>query len=246
METRRYLHAADAAVLTLIGFLVAVPCARPDEAPSALQDQSLQADRRLVQGRFREAIPLYRDWLLTHPTDAASHNRLGLCLQKTGQARAARHEYEQATKIDRCYADAWNNLGTIDHVRGKCKRAVASYRKAVGCKPESPLFQRNLGAAYLELGDFRRSAEAYGEALRLDPDALEVASGFGVPVSGALLAKRYFEVAKDAARRGELETALQLLGRARFLGLQDFARSVAGEQAFAKLLADPRYAEQLR
>jgi Flp pilus assembly protein TadD len=246
METRRYLGAADAALVTLLASLMLPAALRADAGAPVVQDQSLRADQLMAQGRMREAIPLYRDWLQLRPSDAASHLRLGLCLQTTGQAREARREYEKATKIDRCYADAWNNLGTLDHVRGKCKRAVAAYRQAVQCKPESAAFHRNLGAAYLELGDFPRSAEAYAEALRLDPSSLASISRLGVSINGARLAKRYFEVAKDAARRGQLETALQLLNRARWLGLEDFARSVAGEKAFAKLLADPRYAEQLR
>jgi Flp pilus assembly protein TadD len=242
METRRSLQVVTTLTLLLLG---AAPSARADLIATLAEDQGRQADMLVVQSRFREAIPKYREWLKTHPEDASSFNRLGLSLQKTGQAKEARHAYERATKIDRCFAEAWNNLGTLDHVRGKCKRAISAYRKAVACKPDSAVFQRNLGTAYLELGDVVRSARAYGEALRLDPSVLDLVAGYGVSVNGDHLAKRFFEVAKDCARRDELETAVQLLNRARVLGLEDFARTVAGERAFAKLLADPRYAEQL-
>jgi Flp pilus assembly protein TadD len=204
------------------------------------------ADLLLAAGRFREAIVEYRSWLTTHPGDAAAHNRLGLCLQKTGQAKPARKEYEKAVDIDRCYAEAWNNLGTLDHLRGKHKRAVTSYRKAVDCKPETAQFHTNLGAAYLDLGDLAQSARSYAEALRLDPFVLDTVSMLEMSVSSADAAKRYFGLAKACASRGELDAALKFLQRARAHGLRDFSQAVAMERAFADLLADPRYAEQLR
>jgi Flp pilus assembly protein TadD len=252
MENRRSSKAARPAALALILLGAAAPlCAQLEaslaaSAPPVSSDLARQADALLAQGRMREAIPLYRAWLKANPGDATSQNRLGLSLQKTGQGNEARRHYEQATKLDRCYAEAWNNLGTLDHVRGKCKKALGAYRKAVACRPDSALFQRNLGAAYLELGDVSRSAQAFSEALRLDPTVLDPVSGYGVSISGARLARRYFEVARSCAQRGELENALRLLNRAHALGLDDFARTVASDRAFAGLLADPQLADQLR
>jgi Flp pilus assembly protein TadD len=226
--------------------LLSAPAVPSEQAPAPpVQDWSRRGDLLLAQGRFREAIVEYRAWLRTHPSDAPAHNRLGLALQKTGQEKHARRAYEQAIKVDRCYAEAWNNLGTLDHVRRKYKQAVASYRRAVQCKPEGARLHANLAAAYLDNGDLFQSSRSYSEALRLDPTILE-AEAAGVTVATPVAAQRFFDLAKASVLRRDLDAAVKLLLRARALGLQDFAKRVARERAFAELLADPRYAELLR
>jgi Flp pilus assembly protein TadD len=204
------------------------------------------ADALLRQGRFQEALVEYRAWLAQHADDAAAHNRLGLCLQKTGDGKAARRAYTRATELDRCYAEAWNNLGTVEHVGGRFKKAVAAYRKAIECKPETAQFHRNLGSAYLDLDDLPRSAHAYNEALRIDPAILDTVSGLEVSVSSATAAKRYFALARACAIHDQPAAAVRFLRRARTYGYTDFDQAVASEPAFAGLLANPLYAELLR
>src|SRR5262245_40658703 len=63
------------------------------EGDAAAEHKSL-ADGLMAQGSFKEAIQEYRLWLAQHPHDAAASTRLGICLQKTGNSKAARREYE--------------------------------------------------------------------------------------------------------------------------------------------------------
>src|SRR5262245_38942403 len=127
---------APALVLLAAASAAGQPTQNPAGAP-AVQESSRTADLLLAQGHFQDAIVEYRRWLSTHPNDAPAHNRLGLALQKSRQDKAAKQEYQRAVKIAPCYAEAWNNLATLDHVRGRYKKAVAAYRKAIECKPES-------------------------------------------------------------------------------------------------------------
>ncbi len=53
---------------------------------------------------------------------------------------------------------------------GKWEKAVASYRKALAQDSSDPVLYGHLGLAYLELGRFPESLEAYGQASRLTPD----------------------------------------------------------------------------
>jgi Flp pilus assembly protein TadD len=214
--------------------------------PADPADLGRLADLLFRTGRFREAIGEYREWLKLHPNDAGRRNRLGVCLQKAGDHKGARREYERAIKIDSCHAEAWNNLASLEHVRGKLSKAVSGYAKAVACKPEVAVFHRNLGSAYMDTGDLVRSALEYGEALRLDPAVLDTVSGLEISLNTMAAGQRYFALAKVCAKRDDLEAALRFLRRARACGLENFARVVASEPAFAEMLAIPRYAELLQ
>jgi Flp pilus assembly protein TadD len=239
----------------VVSLLVALPpvgsteetAAAPAPAPPTEPAERVRlADLLFRTGRYKEAIGEYREWLRLHPNDAARHNRIGVCLQKAGDSKGARREYERAIKIDTCYAEAWNNLASLEHVRGKLSKAVSAYAKAVQCKPDVAVFHRNLGAAHMDAGDLVRSALEYGEALRLDPTVLDTVSGLEISVNTMAAGKRYFALAKVCAKREDLEAALRFLRRARSCGLENFARAVEAEPAFAEMLAIPRYAELLQ
>ncbi|MFM7856350.1 MAG: tetratricopeptide repeat protein, partial [Flammeovirgaceae bacterium] len=46
----------------------------------------------------------------------------------------AAYYYEEAIKLDGCYADAHNNLGTINFQQKKWEQALANYNRAIECK----------------------------------------------------------------------------------------------------------------
>src|SRR5689334_10004223 len=41
-----------------------------------------------------------------------------------------------AVKLDSCFADAWNNLGSLYFNQKKYEQAVDNYNKAITCKPD--------------------------------------------------------------------------------------------------------------
>jgi tetratricopeptide (TPR) repeat protein len=133
-----------------------------------------------------------------------------------------------------------NNLGTLEHGRGKYKQAIAAYSRAIQMKPGSAVFHRNLGAAWFSRGDLDKALEAWGEAFRLDPASLD-ADAVKVPGAGASLAQQYYLYAKLLAARGELDRALEFLARAQAAGFREFGR-LERDHDFAQLVSDPRYA----
>jgi tetratricopeptide (TPR) repeat protein len=212
---------------------------------SAFLEQRRLADVLMSQGRFGEAIVEYRRWLVLHPGDAGAHTRLGVCLQKTNQTKAARRAYERAVQIEPCYAAAWSNLGTLEHVKRNFKRAVFDYRKAVDCAPDVARSHRNLGAVYLDMGDMLASTRSYAEALRLDPYVFEAASTLDVSTASDTTVEQYLALARVFALRGQKDGALKFIAMARARGFHDVSR-LATDRAFADLVTDPRYGELLR
>ena len=240
MRTRAtaVLAAFAAAVLAAAS---AVAADLPVQAKGATMSETLQRAELLVARQdWTGAIAAYREAIAASPSDASLRNRLGICYQRKGDAKAARDAYRKALDLRKDYPEAWNNLGTIDHARGKYKQAVAAYSRAIQTNPQDPVFYKNLGAAWLARGDVEKALEAWNEAFRLDPGTFESGT-VGVPTAGVSLARQYFLYAKLLAARGETEKALEYLAKAHAAGFNDFGK-VEKDQDFVGLVADPRYA----
>jgi tetratricopeptide (TPR) repeat protein len=219
----------------------AVAADLPAQAKGATVAETLQRAEVLVARQAWDgAIAAYREAIAASPNDASLRNRLGICYQRKGDAKAARAAYKKALDLRKDYPEAWNNLGTIDHSRGKYKQAVSAYSKAIQMSPQDAVFHKNLGAAWLARGDVERALEAWSEAFRLDPGTFE-SQAIGVPTPGVSLSRQYYLFAKLLAARGETEKALEYLAKAHAAGFQDFAK-VERDQDFVSLVADPRYA----
>ena len=219
----------------------AVAADLPAQAKGATAVDTLQrAELLAARQSWDGAIAAYREAIAASPKDAALWNRLGICYQRKGDAKAARAAYKKALDTRKDYAEAWNNLGTLDHARGKYKPAVSAYGKAIQLKPQDAVFYKNLGAAWLARGDVEKALEAWNEALRLDPNGFE-GDAVEVPAAGVTLARQYYLYAKLLAARGETEKALEYLVKAHAAGFTDFGK-VEGDRDFASLVVDPRYA----
>ncbi|MFQ5738834.1 MAG: tetratricopeptide repeat protein [Acidobacteriota bacterium] len=61
----------------------------------------------------------------------------------------------------------WYDQGVKAAAKGKSKKAIQLYRKAVDREPEFLPGLHNLGAEYVKIGDFRKSVEVLEKAVRL-------------------------------------------------------------------------------
>jgi len=236
MRTRNLALFAMAALAASTAAADLPALAKGATAVDTLQRAELLVARQSWDG----AIAAYREAIAASPKDAALQNRLGICYQKKGDAKAARAAYKKAVDLRKDYAEAWNNLGTLDHARGKYKPAISAYGKAIKLSPQDAVFHRNLGAAWLARGDVERALEAWTEAFRLDPAGFE-RDAIGVPAAGVSLARQYYLYAKVLAARGDVEKALEYLAKAHAAGFNDFGK-VEHDRDFATLVVDPRYA----
>jgi Flp pilus assembly protein TadD len=219
----------------------AVAADLPAQAKGATTAETLQKAEVLVaRQNWAGAIAAYREAIAASPNDASLRNRLGICYQRKGDAKAARAAYKKAIDLRNGYAEAWNNLGTLDHSRGKYKQAISAYSKAIQTNPQDAVFHKNLGAAWLARGDVERALEAWNEAIRLDSATFE-SQAIGVPTPGVSLSRQYYLYAKLLAARGDTEKALEYLAKAHAAGFNDFAK-VEKDHDFVSLIADPRYA----
>jgi tetratricopeptide (TPR) repeat protein len=227
--------------MAVLAASVAVAADLPAQARGATALDALQrAELMVARQSWNDAIAAYKEAIAASPSDPALRNRLGICYQRKGDAKAARAAYQKALDLRKDYPEAWNNLGTLDHARGKYKQAISAYGKAIKLNPKDAVYHKNLGAAWLARGDMERALEAWTEAFRLDPATFE-SDAIKVPAAGVTMAQQYYLYAKLLAARGETEKALEYLVKAHAAGFRDFAK-VEKDGDFATLITDPRYA----
>jgi tetratricopeptide (TPR) repeat protein len=201
-----------------------------------------RADALAARRSWGEARDAYLEALRS---TASLHNKLGICYQHLGEQGQARAEYERAVELRPDYAEAWNNLGTLDHAMRAYDRAVVAYDKAIALQPGNPVFYKNLGLAWLAQDRVEEALTAWSRALGLDPAILTAADPESIPAGESNLGRQYYLYAKLVAARGDVATALELLGTARDHGFRDFG-AAAQDPDFASVVEDPRWASLTR
>jgi tetratricopeptide (TPR) repeat protein len=118
MKTRT-LGLALAAILTA-GLAVAADLPARDEGESALGP--------LPPASMGDVFSARKDWAAARDAyrkaieeSATLYNRLGICQQRLGDVVAARKAYTTAIELRPGYAEAWNNLGTLEHAPGSSR-----------------------------------------------------------------------------------------------------------------------------
>ena len=214
----------------------------PESPPKLTPDQ--RGDVYMARKMFRDAIDAYREGPQSSPM---TWNKIGIAYHQLGDLNAARRNYEKAIKVDKTYADAVNNSGTIFYAQKKYKTAIARYRKAISLKPDAASFWSNLGTAYYSRGKFAEMTEAYQKALELDPDVFEHRGIVGTELQDRTVADRaryHYEMARMYAKAGKNELALQYLRKSLEEGLKDKIKMTSTPE-FAGLRETPEFKELL-
>src|SRR4051794_41170499 len=102
-------------------------------------------DLYMARKMYREAIDSYK----TGPQNSAIiWDKIGVAYHQLGDLNAARKAYEHAVKLDKKYADAINNIGTIFYAEKKYRSAISRYNRALQFAPDSASIWSNLGTAW--------------------------------------------------------------------------------------------------
>jgi len=124
-------------------------------------------------GRFAEAEAAFRTVIRLQPDIALGYQALGTVQQSVGDLDGARDSYQTALRF-RPSTGAYSNLGVIHHWQGRYEEAIAAYQKASELRPRHPLYYRNIGDAYMRLGDTLKARASYGVSVSLLEDELRV------------------------------------------------------------------------
>jgi Flp pilus assembly protein TadD len=85
------------------------------------------------------AVPVSAD----SRSEAKSQVAFGINVAEKGLWREAAIHWEQATKLDPNYAEAWNNLGVAYEQQGRFEDALKAYKKAMELQPGNQMVRQN-------------------------------------------------------------------------------------------------------
>lgn len=203
-----------------------------------------RGDVYMARKMFREAIDSYREGPQSSPV---TWNKIGIAYHQLGDFGAAKRSYEKAMKLDKTYADAVNNDGTIYYAEKRYKTAISRYRKAIELKPDAASFWSNLGTAYYSRRRFNDMNLAYQKALELDPEVFEHHGLVGTELQDRTVEDRarfHYEMARAYAKAGKNDFAIQYLRKALEEGLKDKVKMMSVSE-FAQLRETPEFKELL-
>src|SRR5687768_12514814 len=94
--------------------------------------------------------------------------RDGLSFLSKDDCEKALPYFEKAVESDSNYAEAWAQAGFCKEKLGRHSEAIEASKKAVSLRPSAESYF-NIGLAHYYLKQYREAAEAYRQAIRLDP-----------------------------------------------------------------------------
>jgi tetratricopeptide (TPR) repeat protein len=112
-----------------------------------------------------------------NPADASAHYNLGLIHQQRGELNEARARFQRAVEIDSDEIDAHYQLGRISRAQNRLSEAIQHFQEVVGRDDSHSQYEiwREIGATYLEAGQFEDAREALSRFLQhrqSDPEGL--------------------------------------------------------------------------
>lgn len=192
---------------------------------------------------YLDAIDYYQAAFKKHPS-AILHNKEGMTYLSMGNLGKAQKCMQRAIKMDKEYAEAYNNLGVTYYLKKKYGQAEKNYKKALALR-ESASFHSNLGTVYVERKEFDKGMTEYAKAFALDPDIFERSSRAGVSArmsSPEDRARFFYFLARLYASKGESEKSLLYLKKSMEEGFPDI-NNVYKDAEFAELRKDQRFTE---
>ncbi|HTC92609.1 MAG TPA: tetratricopeptide repeat protein [Terriglobales bacterium] len=214
----------------------------PPSPNATVQQLEDAGDDLRAEKAFADALDYYRA-AMAKTDSAVLHNKAGITYLEMLRYDVARHEFERATKMNKRYAEPYNNLGVIEYIHKRYGRAAKRYEEAIKLEDDSASFHSNLGTAYFAQKEYEKASVEYSRALALDPDIFEHRSRSGVSLQLASAedrARYEYVIAKMYATTGNADRCLLYLRKAIEDGY-DKIDDVYKDREFTNLRKDPRF-----
>ncbi|MFN3326547.1 MAG: tetratricopeptide repeat protein [Bryobacteraceae bacterium] len=158
------LHRRGRSGLRAALFVFLVGAISPCQTEERLALKSREANGLMAEGRFAEAVPIYRELVNALPANPGLRLNLALALHMSGRNPEAIPEFETVLKADPTSVPALLSLGMARLQLNQPAQAVEPLKKVVSLQPENPEARGLFAQALLGAG---RASEAAGEFRRL-------------------------------------------------------------------------------
>ena len=125
------------------------------------------------RGQYAEAAIAFQRATENQPDSAWGFINLGAAYLKSGDTRRALENFERSIEISPDEA-AYSNVGTIHYTEGRYTEAARAFEEAIRLGPKNDVSHRNLGDAYLKLGQREKARAEYERASALSEEQLRV------------------------------------------------------------------------
>jgi len=134
-----------------------------------------RADEYASEGRYEEAIDLYRKLAEMHPEDESITMSLAWAYRDSGRVsdavRCLEGLLEKELGRTTFTGFAFDELVRIYREEGNHKRLVAICEKAAAVQPDDIALLITLGDTYLEAGNPKKAVEVFAKLTEMEPDA---------------------------------------------------------------------------
>ena len=178
--------------------LVSIP-AQSSRLPQtdSLALKSQRAKQLMAEGKFVQAVSLYRELNQEVPNNPGLMLNLGMALHMAGRKREAIPELEAAVKFDPGLAPAWLFLGTAHLQLGETTAAVKALKVVLELQPDHREARQMLAGALLSLDRVEEAVEQHEKLTELDPESQRAWYGLGLSYE-ALSGHAFDELQKTA------------------------------------------------
>jgi predicted Zn-dependent protease len=152
---------------------------RPLPQMEGLAEKSQQAKQLMAEGKFQQAIALYRELNDAVPNNPGLKLNLGMALHLAGKKREAIPELEQAVKLDPQMAPAWLFLGTTRLQLGEASAALKPLRTVLQLQPDQQEARQMLADALLSIDRLEEASTEYHRLAAEDPENAQAWYGLG-------------------------------------------------------------------
>src|SRR3954454_22504264 len=166
-----------------------------------LAEQSRRGKDLMAQGRFEDAIGVYRAMVKAMPGNPGLVLNLALAEQMAGHPDQAIPHFETVLKAEPNSIAALTSVGMARLQLNQPAQAVTPLNKVVTLEPSNVNARGMLAGAELSLGRFDEAAGQYRTLTKLSPDDPKAWYGLGKAYE-ALATARFNELAKIAPQSG--------------------------------------------
>lgn len=138
----------------------------------------------MAEGRFEDAIPLYRQLVKALPSNPGLRLNLALAQHMAGHHREAIPNFESVLAAQPKSLPALISLGAARLALNDPRNAVSPLERAVAADPANPDARGMLAGALMDLGRFEEAGEHYRALTEKAPDDPRAWYGLGMSYQG--------------------------------------------------------------
>jgi tetratricopeptide (TPR) repeat protein len=164
----------------------------------SLVAKSQAAKQLMAEGRFADAVPVYRELCRAMPANPGFRLNLGLALHMSGNERDAIPEFETVLKSEPNSFPALLSLGAARLALNDPAHAIPPLEKVVVIQPGNVDARGMLAGAFFEQGRAKEAAVQYQELTALTPE--DPKAWYGLGRSYEAVARKSFDELNQTAQ----------------------------------------------